>query len=160
MVSADSAVRRAVLTDDGPVIEQVAFLRCAIEGLRQEVDGLRDADRQLRTDLVERIATLEGEHRDLADQLRKQLAETELLNTRGFPLAATGTLIVGCPFLFASWWWAILWVPAISWALRLLWISRAPLITGWRDGWKEGVTKAPDLKALSPESPHAVDADG
>lgn len=147
------AAGRAPLSDQGTTEQQLAAIRRAVEAIYSELSGLRAEQSALRAELLERLEQLRQDHTQLQHLVHKQRDEQNLINARGFPLAAAGALLAGTP---STWlvkanasaqgfttsaptllWWLLVVVGAVALvvAVRWVWQLRQELGTGWREGF-------------------------
>jgi len=89
--------------------EQIKELREQIRIIYLELDGLSALVRQQHADHDARLAELRATLERVVREFEQQTRSAEELNTRGFPLAAAGALLAGCPWWFDEFWpWSVL----------------------------------------------------
>ncbi|MDF9875626.1 hypothetical protein [Cellulosimicrobium cellulans] len=92
--------------ESGSVEERIAHLRAGVLRLQREIDEVHsriDEATKARLDEIRRVEEeLRQELRELDRKLLASEKQTHDIQTRGFPLAATGALVAGVPWLFTN----------------------------------------------------------
>ncbi|PTU55367.1 hypothetical protein DBB34_14515 [Sphaerisporangium cinnabarinum] len=92
--------------ESGSVEERIAHLRASVLRLQGDIDELHnridEAAKASREEIRRVEAKLQHELRELDLKLRASEKEAHDIQTRGFPLAATGALVAGVPWLFTN----------------------------------------------------------
>ncbi len=130
---------RPSLNGSGTNEDRLVALERSTLALREEVTDLGATSHQLTTAITSLANKANAQHIELKTRIEADRVSSEVLNTRGFPLAAAGALLSGLPDRWLEPSGALLEVlftlvalGTCAWALCSLWRALPDLVQGFR----------------------------